>query len=185
MASRKRLEVLCEDTAHRDFVLALCRRLGWIPPRLSVAPKGAGDAKQWIRARYGAFVRTFRARMNAQAHLVALVVIDGDDEGVVARKRQLDETLRSSDPPLSTRSPTERLAILVPTWSIETWLMFLCGYVDVGETESKKHAAKPLLERQVISARQAVETWLGEPPASPRVPSLEDARAEVRSRFDI
>lgn len=48
-------------------------------------------------------------------------MIDGDNMGVAQRKRSLDESLVKSGQ--SIRADNEPVVVLVPTWSIETWLL--------------------------------------------------------------
>lgn len=78
----------------------------------------------------------------------------------------------------STRRPDERIAILVPTWSIETWVLWL-GCEDVTEAKSLKNR---LPEPELIArAPAAAEAWRSpKPNEAIQLRSLAAARAELR-----
>jgi hypothetical protein len=75
--------------------------------------------------------------------------------------------------------------LLVPTWSIETWLVQLCGALGpTDETRSLKHDAafRTLWDENTAkpaTITAAVAAWRGPSPASP---SLADAYAEEARR---
>lgn len=187
MKRRTQVVLLCEDVEQRSFFEGLCRRLGFVSRviRVLVAPSGKGAAEQWVRAQYPREVRAYRAKEN---HLTngLLAAIDGDACGVAFRKEQLDEGLRDDgqDP----RKPGDRIATCVPTWSIETWLAWLCasGQVDESTPYKEEPSYRRAREAGSISARGAIEAWFsgaraGEPP------SLTDGRQEIerlRARGD-
>lgn len=121
------LVILCEDREQERLV----RRLWEHHPhagriiRVEIAPAGRGSGAQWVASHYAAQARAYRSQAN---HLNngLVVVIDGDNLGVDGRQQQLQEALRADQQPERTKE--ERIAILVPTWSIETWLLWLCGF---------------------------------------------------------
>lgn len=192
-SARVQLVILCEDTRHRRFLEALCEEwgIGERQRRFHVAPKGTGDAKQWIRQQY-ADVKDGKARLvrskNFQSSLGLLVMIDGDDKGGDARKRELDAALVAAG--LSRRGEHERIGIFAPTWSIETWLLWLWGDGDVDESGSYKADGRSggperaARFRAACSDRRNTEisaagAWY--PPRTgetDRLPSLVDARRE-------
>jgi hypothetical protein len=60
----------------------------------------------------------------------------------------------------------EAIAIFVPTWSIETWLAFLCGSEGATESQSlKEHAGYRHLwedgRAEAATISTAVEAWRG------------------------
>jgi hypothetical protein len=187
MKRRTLVVLLCEDVEQRSFFEGLCKRLGFVSRviRVLVAPPGKGAAEQWVRAQYPREVRAYRAKEN---HLTngLLAAIDGDARGVIARKAQLDEALAESEQ--DPRHPEDRIATCVPTWSIETWLAWLCGSGDVDERTPYKNEPSYRRAREAgsISAKDAIEGWFsavraGEPP------SLTDGRHEIerlRARND-
>lgn len=179
MQRRTQVVLLCEDVAQRSFFLGLCKRLGFLSRvvRVEVAPEGEGAAEQWVRRQYPSQVRAYRAKAN---HLTngLLVVIDGDAVGVPARKSQLDEALEESGQ--QRRQPADRVAVCVPTWSIETWLLWLCGAGEVDERTAYKRSGLFQRGREsgAVSSKNAIERWA--PVSSPGEPaSLTDGREEI------
>ena len=143
-----RLRLLCEDTTTENLVHRLCDALGiswWRDVRVEVAPDARGAASGWVLARYAIKVEEYRASANAQPDLGLLVMIDGDNEGVVQRTHALEsklaqyETKRGRALP---RATNERIALFVPTWSVETWLSWLEGDSQVVESRSYKDSYK-------------------------------------------
>lgn len=179
MTRRTQVVLLCEDVEQRSFFEGLCSRLGFVSRvlRVEVAPRGAGAAEAWVRARYPREVRAYRVR----AHHVTnglLAAIDGDALGVVLRKAQLDEALAEGGQ--KPRESTERVALCIPTWSIETWLRWLCGRGPVEESTPYKRDAEFQRDKDkgAVTSKTAIEGWFaavrpGEPP------SLADGRAEI------
>lgn len=179
MKRRTQVVILCEDVEQRSFFEGLCKRLGFVSRviRVLVAPSGEGAAEQWVRAQYPREVRAYRAKENHVTNGL-LAAIDGDARGVISRKTQLDEALIASG--LEPRQAGDRIATCVPTWSIETWLAWLCEVMDVDERTPYKlePSYRRAREAGAISARGAIEGWFaavrsGEPP------SLADGRREI------
>ena len=175
--------VLCEDRDHGSFLHQLLKQRGVDPIRIFVAPHGAGSAEQWVRERLEAEVVAFRARANHQANLVLFVMSDGDNEGVQGRKATLDGRLVSAGH--AARGANERIVYLVSTWSIETWLFWLCnpGLTASGITEGAAYKDDATYKARVregsISVKEAVAHWLpARATESAAVPSLADARVE-------
>lgn len=101
-----------------------------------------------------------------------LVMIDGDNEGVERRKRLLDEMLRTHGEPL--RGPVEPILVLVPTWSIETWL---AGRMDgLTESASMKLQVRAPTAADFEQAVRRVTTLAANEP----LPSVRDASSELR-----
>jgi hypothetical protein len=179
MRRRTQIVVLCEDVEHERFLRRLCEELKFLRVvRFVLAPPGAGAAEQWVRARYPQEVRAYRRQAN---HLTngLLVAIDGDRLGVDGRQSQLDEALEQDGQ--EARCPEDRIAAFVPTWSIETWLLWLCGTDPVDEQTPYKRDPTYQRKRQEeqVSPRRAAEAWVS-PTQRPSPPaSLADARAEL------
>jgi hypothetical protein len=171
--------LLFEDRKSQRFVVQLLVSLGYDKRKLRtrVAPSGKGAGEQWVRMQYSAEVKALRAK-NYQRDLFLLAMCDGDKVGVEARKAEFDAALREHG--MSTRDPTERIATPVPTWSIETWLLWLCGVENVGENRSRKFDFPKLtgrLEHAAIAA--AVEAWNKPGDAGDELPSIADGRLEL------
>ncbi len=94
-------------------------------------------------------------------------MVDGDNLGMVGRLRFLGEI------------PTERLAILVPTWSIETWVLHL-----IGEAVTEDQPLKERLPRSEFpeALKRAMLSWPNpRPEEAVVVPSLARAREELKN----
>jgi len=121
-----------------------------------------------------------------------IAVRDGDNIGLLSRKADLDRALGEAG--LNRRETSELIVNLVPTWSIETWLLALLGVGSVDETSSQKAAfernyggnkesqalrdaaiAWDDLRRRVAAMRRESGAHL-----SSSVPSLADSRIEMR-----
>lgn len=175
---RRRVEILCEDRRTERFVRGLCKRFGLWVERTQVAPDGKGAASAWVRRQYPLRLRKRRSK-NFQRNMGMIVVVDGDADGFAKRKQQLDEQLSASS--VTPRQDDEAICVFVPTWSVETWLAYLCGRSEVPEDRSIKELSELRLlwanggaERATID--NAVEAW-GRSASS--LPALLDAYNEA------
>ncbi|MEM6730300.1 MAG: hypothetical protein AAF658_02020 [Myxococcota bacterium] len=139
--------------------------------RMTVAPDGKGSAAQWVESQFHEFVKRARSK-SYQRRLGFLCVIDGDHEGFSPRKARLSES----------RADAARIAIWVPTWSIETWVWWLSsrdGIVDDSfERRSLRDRVTPRWSRLLpIAADRFLEIDEREEELAP---SLTDARSELR-----
>lgn len=180
MARRSvRTVILCEDKSHADFVRKVCEAWGHRPVRVEIAPSGDGSGEQWVRLRYPGEVKKLRSHGDERVGLVATT--DGDRFGVDGRKRSLAAALRESG--ATERHDQERIAIAVPTWSIETWFAWLCGLEDINEAKKYKNdsAYRAAVEQRLISPTKAARAWLQQPrdDEPEHVPSLADGRREM------
>lgn len=167
--------IVCEDSDHEQFLRGLLEGLGLIKDwarevRCEINPNGGGDAKAFVRRLFPEKVQVRRSK--AYQHGLAVIgVSDGDDQGHGPRVQSLLTTLH---PP---RTERERIAVLAPTWSIETWVLWLLGNHSVTEARTYKTLAKELEPRDI---REAGRCWN---PASAeehdRLPSLHAARRQV------
>jgi hypothetical protein len=109
-------------------------------------------------------------RKRPSERVALLVMIDGDNVGCALRKQQLDDMLVSTGE--ARRSTEEPIVILVPTWSVETWLL---GLTD--ESSSFKDSLRAGEETAAmfeLVANRLKERLLDDAP-----PSLRDARVEL------
>ncbi len=179
MRRRTQLVVLCEDAEQERFFRRLCGELRFLGHvRFVLAPPGTGAAEQWVRGRYPREMQAYRRQAN---HLTngLLVAIDGDRLGVDARKSQLDEALGADGQ--DARRPQDRVAVCVPTWSIETWLLWLCGVEPVDEHTPYKRDPSYQRRREAreVTPDRAVDGWF-RPAQRPTAPaSLTDGRVEI------
>lgn len=133
-----RVILLGEDRAHLDFLRELSTRQGWQVLFEHIAPKGRGAASGWV-------VGQFPDRLQEIAGgrykgLGLLVAIDGDNVGRVGRLQML--ALASVARNIPQQSPEDPVALLVPTWSIDTWLVFFHKHAVIPETTPSKNRAK-------------------------------------------
>lgn len=172
--------VLCEDKLTERFVRRLLGSLGFDTRRrirFETAPSGSGSGEAWVRQRYPYEVRELRSKRH-QRDLCLLAIRDGDRFGRDARKRELDEQLATEE--LAPRQPGERIATLVPTWSIETWLLALLGEAVVHEAQPMKtELVRRHGERLGEAIEAAVRAWHEGAPAASELPSLRDGLMEL------
>jgi len=180
MSAGFRVDLLCEDRLSERLLRGLCSRYGLRLLDIHVAPHGRGAASDWVLDHYAELVQRRRSK-NFQTRRGLLVHIDGDAGGVAARKTELDQRLvGAAHPP---RSADEPVALIVPTWCVETWLLHLGGLAQPPETAKLKRdpdpTYRPALEqlrtREMEIIRRAVDGWHL---LSPAPSSLIDARAE-------
>ena len=182
---RFRGTVLSEDPRTERFFRELLGRLGFNKNKLRyrTAPKGRGDAKAWIRAesQYPTEVTVLRRRRGQNVFLIT--ILDGDNTNPTTRKAELDHSLTVHG--LRVREDGERIAIPVPTWSIETWLLALLGNGTVTELQSRKFDFERLYRgrEEGTALRDAAQAWSARAEHIPSVPSLADSKSEV-SRLD-
>jgi len=169
--------VLVEDVRARDFVWALLREIGFRVKRFrfEVTPRGKGAGEAWVLHRYPDKVRWLRSNRH-QKGLRLVVHRDGDNLGTARRKQQLDSSLVTLK--LQQRGADEPIALLVPTWSIETWLLALLGQDGVDESRSLKAEFERRASPEAADLRLAARAFSGEVGAD--LPSLVDGRAGMR-----
>jgi hypothetical protein len=191
MKSRfSRLRVLCEDQRTQIFIENLATRFG-IGSRhikFDISPRSSEDASKYVLDNFVEAVKQWRAARHGHEMIAFLVVIDGDKHGVVRRRNELLQRLRDSGAkPIAQNDP---VAIIVPTWHIETWIAWLCGHRPIDE-RTRYNGRDPAgldvhhkIKQRTYNTEAAIAAW--NPPAaeeSVHVPSLADARRELTERF--
>lgn len=164
--------LLGEDPEHERLALALARRLGLKsrPVNVVIAPSGVGAASAFVLKRYAHEVRV-TTRQRRGERVVIIVMIDGDNAGLQRRKEQFEAALREAGE--APRQGDEPVVILVPTWSVETWLH--PRGPDVVETEDMKPRMRnPQFEHFEDAARRVVTPDTDEP-----LMSIQDASREI------
>ncbi len=175
-----RVRIVCEDRLSERFLGSLCERFHLRVIDVDVAPSGRGAGSNWVTKRYPGAVKLRRAQRH-QANLGLLVHIDGDDCGVEGRKRELDHALE--DGGLPPREASERIAVLVPTWCTEAWLLHLSGIAQPPESEKLKRnpvsayqsELRRLASDTTATIKAAVQAW-----PSSAIPSLSDGHEELQ-----
>lgn len=178
MSRRAQLVLLCEDKQHEAFARRFLKAMGWETRAMRVekAPGGRGAGEQFVRERFSLELKAHRSRPVSQA---LVVVIDGDQQGVAERLHQLNQVCR--DAGVAERADEERVAIIVPTWNIETWL----AYLD-GEPVEESRPDHPRLFRERDCQRHVealVRMCKAGQLREPAPPSLEAACVEYRKRL--
>jgi hypothetical protein len=148
-----RVMLLCEDRMHQQFLEGICRERGYRVDRRDVAPRGGGAGSDWVIKRFARKVRELRAVGREQLGL--LVALDGDNEGFARRLERLGEQLREEE--LAPRAEGEAIAVLVPKWSIETWILFFHEGIEIPESERSKDPREK--EHRNALARLIARDW--------------------------
>src|SRR6266568_4742795 len=145
--------LLCEDSAHEALFRPIMRRMFGEPMRVEKAPAGKGSASQWVTRQIPKLVAYIRRRPSENVGLV--VAVDGDSAGLTQRLQELDVALTSAGH--AKRNLNDKIAVLVPTWSVETWEYWLCCGVAVDESRTFKQDAGYLRakRRGDVSAKRA------------------------------
>lgn len=175
MLKKLRCLLLCEDIEQERLFRPILERHF---RRIYVEPRkphgGASFVLQKIE-RWATYIR-----QHHQEAVGLLVVIDGDTAGLQGRLDALHSAAGSAG-----TSWEKRIAVCVPSRTVETWEMWLCGAHEVDEQTDYKNAFRREVERGTMSSRQAVEAWFA--PISPemrraeetRLPALAHGRKEV------
>ncbi|MER2562951.1 MAG: hypothetical protein ABTQ32_19655 [Myxococcaceae bacterium] len=173
-----RVRILCEDRTAERFLRRLCERHHVHVLEVLAAPAGEGNASAWVLRQYARLVQQRRSK-RFQANLGLVVHIDGDQKGVKARKAELESELGAAP-----RQPDEAVAVCVPTWCIETWLLHLTQTGQPGEDVQVKndpswaHALSKISDGKAFVLAAAQWSVLQDAP-----PSLVDGRDELRRVF--
>jgi hypothetical protein len=172
---RLRCQLLCEDIEQERFFRPVLERHFH---RVYVEPRkphgGASFVLQHIK-RLADYIR-----QHHQEAVGLLVVIDGDAAGLQGR---LDEIRTAAG--LAGAAWEERIARCVPSRSVETWEMWLCGQRELDERTSYKEAYRRECERGAMSARKAAGAWFviltpeEQQAEEARLPALAYGRKEV------
>jgi hypothetical protein len=141
--------LLCEDREQERFFRPILERhFSRIRVEARKAHGGASFVLQNLK-RLAQYIRR-----NHQEAVALLVVIDGDSTG---REGRLEEIRAAAG--LTGAAWEEHIGRCIPSRSVETWEMWLCGRHEVDETTSYKEAFHREVERRQMSSRQAVEAW--------------------------
>ena len=184
---RLRLLILCEDSLQQEFIERLADRWAIGPRQRTVqtAPAAQGSGAKFVLDRFVEFVKFWRS-LRHDGNVGAIVVIDGDEKGVLRRRQEFVALLRAAgESALNPNDP--RFVVVIPCWHVETWIAWLCGHRPVDERTSYKpgdpHGAAVAykIKSREYSARLAAKSWT--PPAvdeAVHLPSLASARQELR-----
>ncbi|HKH45106.1 MAG TPA: hypothetical protein VKM72_10625 [Thermoanaerobaculia bacterium] len=175
MQKNLRCLLLCEDIEQERLLRPILERRFrrvYVEPR---KPHGGVSFVLQRIERLAAYIR-----QHQQEAVGLLVVVDGDTAGL---RRRLEEIRASAG---FTGAEWERkIAQCVPSRTIETWIMWLCGEREVDEQTEYKAAFRRKVEQGTMSSRKAAEAWFVQ--LSPkeqqfeeeRLPALAHGRKEV------
>ena len=181
MSRSVRIVLLCEDRRHETFTRRFLNEQGWNVRHLRpvISPPGRGSAERFVREQFPRELKALRAKGGEEVYLI--VMIDGDNVGVAARRASLTSACAEQDIP--TPGDDDRVLICVPTWNIETWLAYLGGEaVDEASNDYRHQAPEGNELRQ--RARYLSTMCRNRDLRSPSPPSLDDACARYRRVFE-
>lgn len=125
MDKRKiKLTIICEDSQQECFARKFLTGMGWHKRQLRIlkSSSGKGSGEQWVRDNYAKELAVYRS---SHVNYAFIAIVDGDTKGVKARIQQFNDRCVELD--IAVRSEKERVAIVVPTRNIETWIAYLEG----------------------------------------------------------
>jgi hypothetical protein len=162
---------LVEDKRQQQFVYRFLKKIGYLEHeiRFRPVPGGHGSGAHWVLTQYAREVEIYHKR-SVRAQTALVVAIDADDGSVTQRRQQLDDR--------AARTANDRIAHLIPKWSVETWILCLNG-VAVDEDQSYRRA--PDIDEKVSAAAATFFTWSRPNATLPPhcTPSLRNAIPEV------
>lgn len=171
---RARIVLLCEDKQQEVFVRRFLKPRTNHPIRVVSAPPGEGSGEQFVREQYPRELRALRA---ATVNAVLVVMIDGDATGLTGRKRQLRESCAQFGIP--PRRDGDRVVVLIPQRSIETWLAYLDG-TTVDETTGYRRLERPRdCKRHVLALSEMCRHGELRAPAPPTLTAACEAYRDV------
>lgn len=181
MSRRANVLILCEDKQQATFARRFLEGMGWIKQRIRVLPfaEGRGSGEQRVREKFPKELLAHRSKLGS-VDQVLIVIQDGDEKGVPGRLAALDRAC--SEAAVRPRQAGERVAILVPTWRIETWLAYLDGQsVDEGKRDYPKLARESDCGRHVGElVRMCQEGQLREPAPASLATACDEFRVRIR-----
>jgi hypothetical protein len=167
---RLRCTLLCEDREQEKFFRRVLERRFGGPIYVR---RGGGVA--FVRKELASNVLIVRRYHQEARGLV--VAIDGDAFGREQRIRDLNDVLAKAGQ--KTLEGTEKIAVCVPTRTIETWEIWLCDRSAVDETTDYKKQVRPDHAKLAASAWFVQGSQADQAAEQTRLPSLAHARAEI------
>lgn len=153
--TKPHVTVIAEDELSFQFFRRLLVSLGCtISQRVRgvIAPSGLGSAKEWVA---GAAKGEFRMLPRQRARRMQLLAIltDGDNEAVEAVESRFATVVDKPGHSAERLIIDHGVLLLIPRWSVETWILHLSGKEaareDVKTTSAQKRIA---LEKYAYAA---------------------------------
>jgi hypothetical protein len=167
--------LLCEDIEQERLFRPILERHF---RRIYVEPRKVKGGASFVLQRVERLADYIRRHHQEAVGL--LVVIDGDTVGLQGRLEAL-RAAAGSDGALWEK----RIAICVPSRTVETWEMWLCGAQMIDEQTEYKVIFRREAEKGTMSSRKAVEGWFepltleAQQTEETRLPALAHGRKEV------
>ena len=153
--NRSQMTILCEDKQHEAFIRRFLKKRR---RRIYVFPRpGAGAAEQFVRDNYPEQLDAIRKRNG-----ILVVMIDGDNDSIEQRLKQLDDACTRKGVPL--RKDSDPVAIFVPKRNIETWLAYLDGERVNEKDKYRKLKRERECQRHVNALKQMCSEGKLRPP---------------------
>lgn len=117
------------------------------------------------------------------------MVVDGDSAGIKQRLKELDQRLEEAGS--VKRDTKEKIATCVPSRTVETWELWLCGRHDLNEASDYKADFQMEKRKGRASADRAVKAWFSQltevdaKAESDCLPALAAGRSELRRLYDL
>ena len=130
-----RVIVICEDILSEAFLRRFLTQRGDVPLRVMKPTPGGESGAAFVIREFAKEARTHRSRATSQRGCALLAMVDADNLTTAQRREQM---LAQLPPP---RETTERIALFVPKWEIETWIEYLLngGPVDESRQDYEKY----------------------------------------------
>jgi len=173
--TKLRCLLLCEDIEQERLFRPILERYF---RRIYVEPRKLHGGASFVLQRVERLADYIR--QHHQEAVGLLVVIDGDTAGLQGRL----EAIRAAAGSVGTLWENQ-IAKCVPSRTVETWEMWLCGAHEVDEQTDYKGIFRREVERGAMSARKAAEAWFAsltseeQQTEAIRLPALAHGRKEI------
>jgi len=113
--------------------------------------------------------------MRPRENVALVMVVDGDRDGWKGRVASASAALSEAEE--RERQASEPICICVPTWHIETWLLWLLGEGTIDETEPLKERYERYLRTHRVDVSDLARKFSSG--GDDELPSMSHARAEL------
>jgi hypothetical protein len=171
MPRQVRIVILCEDTQQEVFVRYLLEEYNFNSRKIRAekAPKGLGDAQQYVINNFPQELQKYRSRSHDK-NIALITVIDADELSCQEKKHRLVSKCKQLriEPPMD----NENVFIFLAKRNTETWLKYLENpeeqlseaedYKRLGHREESQ--CRPLLSK--LAEMCKADKLVGNPPDS-------------------
>ena len=165
--------VRCEDLQQRVFIYRCLLKSGIHHRAIQIKNNPGGDAKRFVLDQYPIQVKALRKTPHISKAVISM--IDADDHTVEERKQEHDKALEKSGQ--KRRVDADKIAILVPCRTIETWVHHLLGEAVNEHDEYRRFRRE---ERKCAPAAQEFARRCPHDMREADLPSLHDGCAELQ-----